>query len=136
MFYFWQGYQTRKIGEGIYKNSLYYHNKFSVHLKLFQNKLGIFFLITIERDLLLWSKQQILDGMPVASWNIGESFSIFTQAKEDTYKMTWQRSYLRPSSSRSSLGNNVHQWHTPPKATKPAFYMLLDHHSTVCGFGL
>lgn len=82
MFYFWQGYQTRKIGEGIYKNSLYYHYKFSVHLKLFQNKLGIFFLITIERDLLLWSKQQILDGMPVASWNIGESFSIFTQAKE------------------------------------------------------
>ena len=44
----------RKIGEGIYKNSLYYHYKFSVHLKLFQNKFGIFFfLITIEHDLLL-----------------------------------------------------------------------------------
>lgn len=42
MFYFWQGYLTRKTGEGIYKNSLYHHYKFSVHLKLFQNKFGIF----------------------------------------------------------------------------------------------
>ena len=44
MFYFWQGYLTRKTGEGIYKNSLYYHYTFSVHLKLFQNKCGILYL--------------------------------------------------------------------------------------------
>lgn len=36
--------------------------------------------------------------------------------------MTWQRSSLRPSSSRPSSGNDMHQWHTPDTVTKPAFY--------------
>ena len=137
MFYFWQGYLMRKIGEGIYKNSLYYHYKFSVHLKLFQNKFGIFFfLITIEHDLLLWSKQQTLDGIPVASGNIGETLSIFIQAKERIPIKWHDKGVLWGHQVQGHLQEMTCISGTPRLRLPNQHFMVLDHHhSTVCSFG-